>query len=72
MSFKRFGTRPHSTSLDELFDPVALGLEATDRSPTPRCWGRMTWTAVLVLGGRLDEKGARGRLELALKDEVAF
>ena len=32
----------------------------------------MTWTAILAIGGRIDEHGARRRLELAVKDEVAF
>jgi hypothetical protein len=32
----------------------------------------MTWTAILAIGGRIDEGGARRRLELAVKDEVAF
>ena len=32
----------------------------------------MTWAAILVLGGRIDEQGARRRLELAVKEEVAF
>jgi hypothetical protein len=47
-------------------------LQATGRPPTPRCWDRMTWTAILAIGGRIDEHGARRRLELAVKDEVAF
>jgi hypothetical protein len=47
-------------------------LQATERRPTPRCWDRMTWAAILAIGGRIDEQGARRRLELALKDEVAF
>jgi hypothetical protein len=47
-------------------------LQATGRPPTPRCWDRMTWTAILAIGGRIDEQGARRRLELAMKDEVAF
>jgi hypothetical protein len=47
-------------------------LQATGRLPTPRCWDRMAWTAILVIGGRIDEAGARRRLELAVKDEVAF
>ena len=47
-------------------------LPATGRQPTPRCWDRMTWTAILAIGGRIDEHGARRRLELAVKDEVAF
>jgi hypothetical protein len=32
----------------------------------------MTWAAILAIGGRIDEGGARRRLELAMKDEVAF
>jgi hypothetical protein len=32
----------------------------------------MTWAAILAIGGRIDESGARRRLELAVKDEVAF
>jgi hypothetical protein len=32
----------------------------------------MTWTAILAIGGRIDANGARRRLELAVKDEVAF
>jgi hypothetical protein len=47
-------------------------LQATGRPPTPRCWDRMMWTAILGIGGRIDEGGARRRLELAVKDEVAF
>jgi hypothetical protein len=47
-------------------------LQATGRPPTPRCWDRMTWTAILAIGARIDEGGARRRLELAVKDEVAF
>jgi hypothetical protein len=47
-------------------------LQATGRPPTPRCLDRMTWTAILAIGGRIDEHGARRRLELAVKDEVAF
>jgi hypothetical protein len=39
--------------------------------PTPRCWDRMTWAAILVIGGCIDEGGARRRLELAVQDEVA-
>jgi hypothetical protein len=42
----------------------ARPLQATERPPTPRCWERMTWT-------RIDEQGARRRLELTLKDEAA-
>jgi hypothetical protein len=30
------------------------------------------WTAILAIGGRIDEPGARRRLELAMKDETAF
>jgi hypothetical protein len=47
-------------------------LQATGRPPTPRCWDRMTWTAILSIGGRIDERGARRRLDLAVKDEAAF
>ena len=47
-------------------------LQATGHPPAPRCWDRVTWTAILAIGGRIDEQGARRRLELALKDEVAF
>jgi hypothetical protein len=47
-------------------------LQATGRPPTARCWDRMTWAAILAIGGRIDEQGARRRLELAVKDEVAF
>jgi hypothetical protein len=47
------------------------GLLATGCS-TPRCRDGMTWTAILAIGGRIDEHGARRRLELAVKDEVAF
>jgi hypothetical protein len=47
-------------------------LPATGHPPTPRCWDRMTWAAILAIGGRIDEQGARRRLELAVKDEVAF
>jgi hypothetical protein len=32
----------------------------------------MTWIAILAIGGRIDQLGARRRLELAMKDEVAF
>jgi hypothetical protein len=32
----------------------------------------MMWTAILAIGGRIDDQGARRRLELAVKDEVAF
>ena len=32
----------------------------------------MTWAAILAIGGRIDENGARRRLELAVKDEAAF
>ena len=32
----------------------------------------MTRAAILAIGGRIDEGGARRRLELAVKDEVAF
>jgi hypothetical protein len=39
---------------------------------TPRCLNRMTWTAILAIGGRIDEHGPTRRLELAVKDEVAF
>jgi hypothetical protein len=47
-------------------------LQATGRPPTPRCLDRMIWTAILAIGGRIDERGARRRLELAIKDEAAF
>jgi hypothetical protein len=50
----------------------ARPMQATRRQPTPRCWDRMTWTAILAIGGRIGEQGARHRLELAVKDEVAF
>jgi hypothetical protein len=53
-----------------LRDGVAL--QATGWPQTPRCWDRMTWAAILAIGGRIDEHGARRRLELAVKDEVAF
>jgi hypothetical protein len=32
----------------------------------------MIWAAILAIGGRIDEGGARRRVELAVKDEVAF
>jgi hypothetical protein len=32
----------------------------------------MTRAAILAIGGRIDEQGARRRLELAVKDEVVF
>jgi hypothetical protein len=32
----------------------------------------MTWAAILAIGGRIDDQGARRRLELAVKDDVAF
>jgi hypothetical protein len=32
----------------------------------------VTWTAILALGGRIDQHSARRRLELAVKDEVGF
>jgi hypothetical protein len=32
----------------------------------------MTWAAILAIGGRIADQGARRRLELALKDEVAL
>jgi hypothetical protein len=32
----------------------------------------MTWAAILAIGGRIDEDGAKRKLELAVKDEVAF
>jgi hypothetical protein len=32
----------------------------------------MTWAAILALRGRIDQHGARRRLELAAKDEIAF
>jgi hypothetical protein len=47
-------------------------LQATGRPPAPRCWDRMTWAAILAIGGRIDEHGAKRRLELAVKDEAAF
>jgi hypothetical protein len=47
-------------------------LQATGRPPTPRCWDRLIWTAILALGGRIDERGASLRLASALKDEVVF
>jgi hypothetical protein len=47
-------------------------MQATGRPPTLRCWDRMTWTAILAIGGRIDEQGAMRRLELAVKDEIAF
>jgi hypothetical protein len=50
----------------------ARPLQMTGRPPTPRCWDRMTWTAILAIGGRIDQHGARRRLELAMKDEAAF
>jgi hypothetical protein len=51
---------------------AGCALQATGRPPTPRCWDRMMWTAILAIGGRIDEGGAKRRLELAVKDEVAF
>jgi hypothetical protein len=50
----------------------ARPMQATGRPPTPRCWDRMSWAAILVIGGRIDEQGARRRLESAIKDELAF
>ena len=47
------------------------GLLATGCS-TPRCRDGMTWTAILAIGDRIDQHVARHRLELAVKDEVAF
>jgi hypothetical protein len=47
-------------------------LPATGRLPSPRFWDRVFWAAVLALGSRLSETASRLRLELALKDEVAF
>jgi hypothetical protein len=47
-------------------------LSATGRLPSPRFWDRVSWAAVLALGDRLSEAASRRRLELALKDEVAF
>jgi hypothetical protein len=47
-------------------------LQSTGYPSTPRCLDRLTWTAILAIGGRTDEAGARRRLELALKDEGAF
>ena len=41
-------------------------------APPPRCRDGMTWAAILALGGRIDEGGGKRRLELAVKDEVAF
>ena len=32
----------------------------------------MPWAAILAIGGRIDEQGAMRRLELAVKDEIAF
>jgi hypothetical protein len=32
----------------------------------------MTWASILAIGSRIDQHGARRRLELALKDEVSF
>jgi hypothetical protein len=32
----------------------------------------MTWAVILAIGGRIEEDGARRRLELAVNDEVAF
>ena len=51
---------------------VGCPLRTTGTLATPRCWDRMTWAAILVIGGRIDEQGARRRLELALKDEIVF
>jgi hypothetical protein len=28
------------------------------RCPTPRCRDRITWTAILAIGGRIDQHGA--------------
>jgi hypothetical protein len=39
------------------------------RCPTPRGRDRMTWAAILAIGGRIDQHGARRRLELAVKDK---
>jgi hypothetical protein len=50
----------------------ARPLQATGRPPAPRCWDRMIWAAILAISGRIDEQGARRRLELAVKDETAF
>jgi hypothetical protein len=47
-------------------------LPATGRPPTPRCWDRVMWAAILAIGGRIDERGASLRLASALKDEAAF
>ena len=47
-------------------------LPATGRLPSPRFWDRVSWAAVLALGSRLSEAASRRRLELALRDEVAF
>jgi hypothetical protein len=47
-------------------------LQRTGRLPTARFWDRISWAAVLSLGGRLSETASRQRLELALKDEVDF
>jgi hypothetical protein len=47
-------------------------LPATGRPPTPRCWDRMTWTAILAIGGRIDDRGAALRLKSCLRDEIAF
>jgi hypothetical protein len=32
----------------------------------------MTWAAILAIDGHIDEHGAMRRLELAVKDELAF
>jgi hypothetical protein len=32
----------------------------------------MTWAAILAIGGRIDQHGARRGLELAVQDEFAF
>jgi hypothetical protein len=47
-------------------------LPATRRPPTPRCWDRLTWAAILAIGGRIGERGASLRLASALSDEVVF
>jgi hypothetical protein len=47
-------------------------LAATGRLPSPRLWDRVSWSALLALRNRLSEAASRRRLELALKNEVAF
>jgi hypothetical protein len=53
-------------------DPACCGEDPSPRLPTARFWDRISWAAVLSLGDRLSEMASRRRLELALKDEVAF